>query len=366
MAARAEIERRIAQCRMLVHQQAFSFAILSQLHGQMKGERGYASTSLCADQSDNLPAHFRPGSFLLLRFHACQSFDHTVLLHRLQQIFSATRTHGCDDRLRLGMGGYSEALDFRILGVQSLRDPDRFLGILVVVDKANPRVSEVQCAAYLSFSTSIMIQISQDYRLGYDFHEMGKRLIRRGIKAYSNSSHSSWSTQCIHVHLLPNPCGVSVSNRFCSSSGTGILGNSGTPVGDPAGSTIVGVTITTSSEFDLLTDRERKSWPITGRSPIPGTLENCDVVLWSSNPAIPKLWPSRKSTMVSAWRVAMAGSVNPLMTTAFAKSSELTSGSTFNRMVSSSSIVPVKSNLMPKGLNCTVTVVCPAAPVTTG
>ncbi len=246
MAARAEIERRITQRRMLVHQQAFSFAILSELHGQMKGERGYAGASLCTDQSDDLPAHFRPGFFLLLRFHPCQSFHHTVLLHRLQQIFSATRTHGCDDRLRLGMGGYSEALDFRIFGVQSLRDPDRFLGILVVVDKANPGVSEVQCAAYLSFSTGIMIQISQD-------------LIRRGIKAYSNSSHSSWSTQCIHVHLLPNPCGVSVSNRFCSSSGTGILGNSGAPVGNPAGSTIVGVTITTSSEFDLLTDRERKS-----------------------------------------------------------------------------------------------------------
>src|SRR6266446_9898414 len=81
---------------------------------------------------------------------------------------------------------------------------------------------------------------------------------------------------------------------------------------------------------------------------------------------MPKLWPFLNSTTVSAWRVAMAGSRNPLMVTALVKSSELTSGKTFNRMVLSSSMVPVNSSFTPKGLNCTETVVWPAAPVTTG
>ncbi len=62
----------------------------------------------------------------------------------------------------------------------------------------------------------------------------------------------------------------------------------------------------------------------------------------------------------------MAGNTNPLMVTALVKSSELTSGKTFNRMVLSSSIYPVNSSFTPKGLNCTDTVAWPAAPDTTG
>src|SRR6266849_6166140 len=82
-----------------------------------------------------------------------------------------------------------------------------------------------------------------------------------------------------HVQLLPSPCGVFVSNSFWSSGAIGILGNSGAAIGVAAGSTMVGVTITMSSEFVLLTDLDRNSCPKIGRSPIPGTLENCDVVL---------------------------------------------------------------------------------------
>ena len=113
----------------------------------------------------------------------------------------------------------------------------------------------------------------------------------------------------------------------------GILGISASGVVAAAGSTMVGVTMTISSEFVLLIDRDLKNSPKTGRSPIPGSLENCAVVRWSSNHAILKLCPSLNSTTVSAWRVAMAGKMKPLTVTAFAKSSELTSGNTFNFMV---------------------------------
>ena len=45
-----------------------------------------------------------------------------------------------------------------------------------------------------------------------------------------------------------------MSNCFWSNGAIGILGTSGAGVGAAAGSTMVGVTITTSSEFVLSTD----------------------------------------------------------------------------------------------------------------
>ena len=62
----------------------------------------------------------------------------------------------------------------------------------------------------------------------------------------------------------------------------------------------------------------------------------------------------------------MAGNTKPLITTELVKSSELTSGNTFKRIVLFSSMVPVNSSLTPKGLNWTVTVLAPATPDTTG
>ncbi len=70
-----------------------------------------------------------------------------------------------------------------------------------------------------------------------------------------------------------------MSNCFCSSGVIGILGISGAAVGVAAGSTMVGVTITISSEFVLFTDLDRNSCHKIGISPMPGTLENCAVVL---------------------------------------------------------------------------------------
>src|SRR6266403_2185093 len=75
------------------------------------------------------------------------------------------------------------------------------------------------------------------------------------------------------------PCGVFVSNCFWSNGAIGILGDSGPADGAAAGSTMVGVTITINSEFVLFTDLDRNSCPKIGRSPMPGTLANCAVVL---------------------------------------------------------------------------------------
>src|SRR5258706_15989368 len=81
------------------------------------------------------------------------------------------------------------------------------------------------------------------------------------------------------IQFAPVPAGIVVSNCFCSSGLSGALGSSGTVVGAAAGSTMYGVTITISSEFVRFTDLDRNSCPNIGISPIPGTLENCAVVL---------------------------------------------------------------------------------------
>src|SRR2546426_1656692 len=245
----------------------------------MQCQRGDASASLCADESNEFSTDSRPGSFLLLRFHPRQSVQHALMLHWLQQIFGATCAHGCDDRFRFGIGRYSKAVHVWIFGAQSLGDPDRFLSIPIVVNKANAGLCEVQSAAYLSLNTHVMVQISDDNRSGHACHELRQGLVRRKIEADRHRCDSGRPFNRGHVHLLPGPCGGFVSNCFWSSGAIGILGNSGAAVGAAAGSTMVGVTITTSSEFVLFTDRERKSCPKIGRSPIPGTLENCAVVL---------------------------------------------------------------------------------------
>ena len=60
-------------------------------------------------------------------------------------------------------------------------------------------------------------------------------------------------------------------------------------------------------------------------------------------------WPSRSSTLVVAFRVESAGMRKPCSVIPLAKSSVLTSGATFRRMMSPA-IVGVNVSLMPNSL----------------
>ena len=92
---------------------------------------------------------------------------------------------------------------------------------------------------------------------------------------------------------------------------------------------MVGVIMTTSSVCAFCIARLLNSQPRIGMSPMPGILriESCTVL--ASRPAIANVCPSRSSTSVSVRRVVSAGMRKPDTVTAFAKSSELTSGRTF-------------------------------------
>ena len=61
--------------------------------------------------------------------------------------------------------------------------PERFLGVLVVVNEANADMCEVQSAAYLSLNTDIMVQISYHDRSGHARYEMQHGLVRCRIEA---------------------------------------------------------------------------------------------------------------------------------------------------------------------------------------
>src|SRR5216683_3255215 len=89
VAARTEIQGRIAQGGMLVNQQAFSLPLVSQVQRQMQSQGGDASASFCANKRDDLSAGCRPGFLLLFLFHSCHSLQHVVLPHWLRQIFGA-------------------------------------------------------------------------------------------------------------------------------------------------------------------------------------------------------------------------------------------------------------------------------------
>src|SRR6266436_1221855 len=149
----------------------------------MQCQRGDSSASLCPNERDDLSTNCRSGFLLLLRFDACQSVQHALMLHWLQQIFGATCPHGCNDRFRLGKGRYSKGVHVWIFGAQSLRDPHRFLGIPVVVNEANAGMCEVQGAAYFPLNSGIMVEISDDNRSWYACHEMRQGLERGLIEA---------------------------------------------------------------------------------------------------------------------------------------------------------------------------------------
>ena len=114
---------------------------------------------------------------------------------------------------------------------------------------------------------------------------------------------------------------------------------------------IVGVIITTSSVWSLRAALLRNSSPRIGMSPMPGIFDICEVTVLFMRPAMANVWPSCSSTSVSARRVEIAGTRNPWSVTAFAKSSELTSGRTFSLTRSVPTIVGVKFNLTPYSLN---------------
>lgn len=82
-----------------------------------------------------------------------------------------------------------------------------------------------------------------------------------------------------------------------------------------------------------------------------------------------KLWPSPNSTSVLTLRTSMAGTWNPDICTAFVKSSALTSGATWSRMVPRGVMVGMKLRRTPYSLNSMVTDVPepdPEDPWTTG
>jgi hypothetical protein len=96
--------------------------------------------------------------------------------------------------------------------------------------------------------------------------------------------------------------------------GTGISGSTGWVV-SVSGSTTVGVTTTINSVVEWLTLFDLNRAPRIGILAAPGVLLKMSVVRWSSKPEIAKLWLLRSSTWVSALRVDMAGTVNPLIDT---------------------------------------------------
>ena len=113
--------------------------------------------------------------------------------------------------------------------------------------------------------------------------------------------------------------------------------------------------MTSSSLLSRRSARLLKKFPRIGISPNTGTFEATSRVRLSIKPAIAKLWPSRNSTSVSARRVDNAGIKNPDTVTAFEKSSELTSGATFRRIVPSLCTLGVNLNRTPNSLNRIVT-----------
>src|SRR5258705_11888102 len=113
-----------------------------------------------------------------------------------------------------------------------------------------------------------MAKFSEKPRPGPPPSEMRGGLIGCGGDADRHYRDSRWFFSAGHIHLLPLPDGTLLSNCFFSNGAIGIFGNSGPAVCAAAGSTMVGVTITMSSEFVLFTVLERKSCPMIGRSPI--------------------------------------------------------------------------------------------------
>jgi len=76
-----------------------------------------------------------------------------------------------------------------------------------------------------------------------------------------------------------------------------------------------------------------KNFPRIGMSPRKGIFWKASCSVLSSRPPMTKLWPSASSISVFTFRVVIAGTSNPDISTASAKSSALTSGATCSRIV---------------------------------
>src|SRR5207237_1611547 len=129
-----------------------------------------------------------------------------------------------------------------MLGAQSLRDPDCFLGILVVITHATAGVSARQSAMDLSLGADVMIHISDQDCPGHGRHKMRKRPVGRTIKTYCDHCDPDRRFDGTHGCLVPSFGEVVLSNFFGSSRGTGILRPFGTAV-VVNGSTMVDVMI---------------------------------------------------------------------------------------------------------------------------
>ncbi len=88
--------------------------------------------------------------------------------------------------------------------------------------------------------------------------------------------------------------------------------------------------------------------------PSPGTLSMVERTFSDMRPAMAKLWPSPRRTVVSAWREVSPGMKIPLAWTPFAGSMSLTSAATFRLMVPWSSTVGVKPSWMPNFFQVTL------------
>ena len=110
---------------------------------------------------------------------------------------------------------------------------------------------------------------------------------------------------------------------------------------------MTGVTMITSSVWPRWKLFDLKSAPITGSVPRPGSFESVCAELFCIRPAIAKLWPLARSTVVSARRVLRPGIWLRSDRRRGEKSSSLTSVATFRLMRSPSSTVGVKLRPMP-------------------
>ena len=100
--AQAEVHRRVAQGRMQIDEQAFFLPPLDELQSQMHGQGRHTGASLCTNQRDDFSGDSRARLLPLLRFHSCQPVQHTLVLHRLHQVFDAACPHRSDDGVRVG------------------------------------------------------------------------------------------------------------------------------------------------------------------------------------------------------------------------------------------------------------------------
>ena len=183
--------------------------------------------------------------------------------------------------------------------VNSLRCSRRLLAVGVEVKQTNIRLqlSELINKTSVVFFSQVMLQLGTELEQRCRFDKMLELVRGVLVQAYGDQRKSFTQGQlasfrgprCVpRVHkkvpiaLLyfcgffsgafpaPSPRGSPRSKPGTFKKGTGALGTRGAGEVSLTGSTILGVTKTSSSVFERLTLRLRKSWPRTGISEIPG------------------------------------------------------------------------------------------------